>query len=196
MRVKMTILVDMDDTIEELLPVWVEYLNEKHGLYVDFNSVDQWDLGAFFSKYGLTEDEVLGVLEKEELWERVRPKEGAAEYLKQLMLDGHDVFIVTSSHYKTLVPKMELVLFRYFPFLSWDNVIVTKHKHLIEGDILVDDAIHNHESGAHLGVLMDAPHNRGKELPHKYMVQAANWEEVYREICLYGFMLEEFYASV
>ena len=35
----LTILVDMDDTIEHLLKAWVEYLNERHGTTVKHEDI-------------------------------------------------------------------------------------------------------------------------------------------------------------
>ena len=104
----LTILVDMDDTIENLAEAWVAYLNARH----------------------------------------------------KLIADGHTVLIVTTSNYQTLAAKMEQVLFHYFPFLTWNDVIITAHKQLIKGDVLVDDGIHNLEGGDYFKILMTAPHNR------------------------------------
>lgn len=55
---------------------------------------------------------------------------------------------------------MDNVLFRYFPMFTWDDVIITAHKQLINGDVLVDDGVHNLVGGSYEKLLMDAPHNR------------------------------------
>lgn len=36
---KLTVLVDMDDTLENLCATWVEYLNERHGTNVHIDDV-------------------------------------------------------------------------------------------------------------------------------------------------------------
>lgn len=180
---KLTILIDMDDTLEDLLVVWVEYMNDKFKTSVRHENINDWDMRTFFPD--ISPSKLFGALEDEELWKMVRPKPGAVEYVKKIMDDGHDVFIVTSSHYKTLIPKMEYVLFRYFPYLTWDHVIITSHKQMIRGDVLIDDGVHNHIGGEYFNILMDAPHNRGYNAEQNDMLRVKTWPEVYKAICKY-----------
>lgn len=55
-----TLLVDMDDTIENLLPAWAEWLNKKHGTSVNADDITGWDIQKFFPT--LTKDEVYAPL--------------------------------------------------------------------------------------------------------------------------------------
>lgn len=137
---KLTVLVDMDDCIEKLSFAWSKYLNHKYGLNVPYEAINQWDVSKAYPT--LTKDQVYGPLLEDDFWDWVEPIDGAAETLLKLKEDGHDVLIVTASTYHTIKAKMEKVLFRYFPFLTWDDVIITCRKHLIAGDVLVDDGIH------------------------------------------------------
>lgn len=177
---KYTILVDMDDTIENLLVEWIKWLNEKYGTNVKERDVRAWDLTLAFP--GLTEEQVYEPLYHPELWERVRPKPHAASTLMRLMQDGHDVYITTSSNYCTLRTKMDAVLFRYFPFIQWDHVIVASKKQMIRGDIMIDDGPHNLIGGDYIKVLFTAAHNRSfNEKPHD-MIRVGSWEQAYRLI--------------
>ena len=176
----LTILVDMDDTITDLLGAWVEMLNRRYGTQVSPEDIPSWDIAKSFPS--LTREQVFAPLLCDSLWRYVRPKEGAAETLRQLIADGHKVFIVTTSAYETLRTKMDVVLFRYFPFLSWENVIITANKQMIKGDVLIDDGVHNHIGGDYEKLLMDAPHNRGIDAEGNGMVRVKNWAEIYREI--------------
>ena len=112
----------------------------------------------------------------------MRPLEGAAEALQKLIADGHRVLIVTSSAYQTIPVKMNTVLFKEFPFLSWDDVIITQHKQLIQGDVLVDDAVHNLEGGEYAKILMSVPHNQAYDAEGNGMIRANNWQEAYSAI--------------
>ena len=177
MKLKSTVLTDMDDTMEDLLPAWIDILNRKAGTNVQPSEVTDWHIPSFFP--GLPKQEIFNVLETEELWKNVKPKEGAPEYIKRLMDDGHKVFVVTTSGYKTIVPKMEHVLFKYFPFLGWDNVIITSEKSRVHGDVLIDDGVHNLETGLYEKLLMDAPHNRLFDEKKIGAIRVMNWEQVY-----------------
>ncbi len=177
---KLTILVDMDDTIENLLSVWVAYLNERYGLRVKTDDVRDWDLSLAYPS--LTSKQVYSPLYDDEMWRRIEPLPYAAELLEKLIDEGHEVYIVTSSNYQTLKTKMDEVLFKYFPFLDWNHVIVTNNKQMIRGDVLVDDAPHNHIGGQYLKILMDSPHNREFDAQRFGMVRVYSWLEVYDTI--------------
>lgn len=181
---KLTILVDMDETIVSLLGAWVDWLNRSFGTSVCVDDITKWSVAEAFPS--LTRDQVYSPLLCDEFWYHVLPIDGAQEALKQLIADGHKVLIVTSSMYQTLRTKMDISLFSYFPFLSWNDVIVTRHKHLIKGDVLVDDGIHNLENGDYLKILMDAPYNSSYDAEYNGMIRVKTWDEAYEVIQLYA----------
>lgn len=176
----MTILIDMDDVLEQLVVGWVEYINEKYGISADPEDVTDWNMALAFPT--LTSDQVYGVLSEDDLWDHVRPMPGAVDAVRRLVEEGHQVYIVTASGYQTLRAKMDRVLFRYFPFLTWDQVIITTNKHLVQGDVLVDDGPHNLTGGSYRKILFDARHNRGFDERTVGAVRVHDWEEAYREI--------------
>ena len=162
----LTILVDMDDTIENLAEAWVAYLNARHQTSTNLSDITDWDISKAFPT--LTKEQVYAPLFEDAFWSWVKPMEGASEALQKLIADGHTVLIVTTSNYQTLAAKMEQVLFHYFPFLTWNDVIITAHKQLIKGDVLVDDGIHNLEGG-------DYFNKNG-------MYRVSSWSETYSAI--------------
>ena len=52
-------------------------------------------------------------------------------------INHSDAVLVFVSDY--IFEKMDDLLFKYFPFLDWDHVIVTSKKQMIRGDVLIDD---------------------------------------------------------
>lgn len=178
---RLTVLVDMDDTIENLLSAWVDTLNEEHETNVKPDDIRHWDLSMAFPT--VEWKDVYAPLKRDDFWMRVKPIDGAADALKRLIEDGHKVFIVTASAYETLKSKMDCVLFRYFPFLDWNDVIVTSHKQMVKGDVLIDDGVHNLKDGDYEKILMDAPHNRGYNAKRHGMTRVKNWEEAYQKVC-------------
>ena len=95
------------------------------------------------------------------MWESVRPIKDADYYLRRLIEDGHQIVIVTASAPETVNLKLSNVLFRYFPYFTYEDVIITSQKSLVNGDILIDDGPHKFINWSHDGILMSAPHNRG-----------------------------------
>ena len=172
----MTILVDMDDVLEQLVVGWVTYLNERYGTDVTAQDVKSWNVSAAFPT--LTHDEVYAAVEDDALWDYVGPMPGAADGIRRLTEAGHEVYVVTAAGYQTLRAKMEKVLFRYFPFIPWERVIITQNKQMIRGDILIDDGPHNLTGGAYRKILFDAAHNRSFDEKSVGAVRVKNWTEV------------------
>ena len=172
----MTILIDMDDTIEMLLKAWVSGVNRKYHRSVSYEEVSSWDVSSAFP--GLTHDQVYDVPLEAGFWKTVEPIPGAAEAIQHFMEAGHEVFIVTATPYESVTEKLTDVLFRYFPFLSWHQLIITSRKQLIRGDVLIDDGIHNLEGGDYIKILMTAPHNRSYDAEANGMIRVHDWAEI------------------
>ena len=49
----LTILVDMDDTIESLASAWVDYLNARHGTTTKLTDITGWDISKAFQTLSL-----------------------------------------------------------------------------------------------------------------------------------------------
>ena len=177
----MTILVDMDDVLEQLVAGWVALLNERYGTDTKYEDVACWDISTAFPT--LTEEQVYAVEVEEALWDYVKPMPGADKVLRKLIRDGHEIYIVTATKYQTLRKKMETVLFPNFPYIDWHHVIVTYNKSMIRGDILIDDGPHNFSGGSFRKILFTRSHNKSFDADSVGAVRADSWDEVYEEIC-------------
>lgn len=174
------ILIDMDDTIEDLLGSWVASINTRYGTSVSPEEIVDWEIEKFFPS--LTRFQVFEPIFTEDFWDTVKPKKDAVKYVKMLRDEGYQVYICTNTNYKTLKSKMDKALFRYFDYLTWNDVIVAKNKQMIDADFLVDDAVHNLIGGKYKGILMDAPHNRDFNEKKHDIIRAKTWEEIYNII--------------
>ena len=170
----------MDDTIENCTETWVNFVNRRYGTDVDPDSLTEWVVSAAFPT--LTHEQVYACVIEDEFWQTVRPFEDAVYYLKKLIDDGHKIYIVTAAQYESIKVKMEAVLFRFFPYLSWNDVIITSKKQMLKADFLIDDGVHNHLGGDYVKLLYTAPHNRAYDAEANGMIRVNNWEEIYRII--------------
>lgn len=173
---KLTILVDMDDTIEQLLKAWLDQLNERYGTSVECEDILDWDMTKAFPT--LTKEQVYGITLEYDFWKRVTPIDGAVEGLKRFIDAGHTIYIVTVADYRTIESKMDNVLFKYFPFISWNNVIIISKKQLLHADVLIDDGVHNLIDGDFKRILVDAPYNRQFNEKEHDMIRVHNWAEI------------------
>lgn len=172
----MTILVDMDDTIEQLLQAWVRRINEEYNRNVAYEDIRSWDVSEAYP--GLTREQVYAIPMQPGFWRTVEPVPGAAEALLRLMDAGHEVYIVTATLQDNIQEKMNDLLFRYFPFLSWNQVIITDRKQMIRGDVLIDDGVHNLEGGEYAKILVTAPHNKNYDAEANGMIRVHDWDEI------------------
>ena len=174
---RLTVLVDLDDTIEDLLGAWVGELNKRFGTCVGYNDIASWEIGSYFTN--LTENQIYSPLLEGEFWEKVKIKPGAKEYIERLIDDGHKVVVVTASHPDTISHKLNKVLFKNLPFLSYKDVIIAHRKQMIKGDILVDDNPVNLLNGDYQGILVDMPHNKSYKAEKHGLFRAKDWKEIY-----------------
>ena len=177
---KLTILVDMDDTIEQLLKSWVEGVNERYGYSVSWEDIAEWNVTKAFP--GLTMEQVYTIPTEPGFWKKVEPIPGAAEALQHFMAEGHEVYIATATPYISVTEKMTDCLFRLFPFLKWAQLIITFHKQMLRADVLIDDGVHNLEGGGYAKILMTAPHNRSYDAAANGMIRVNNWEEAVKAV--------------
>lgn len=147
----MTILADMDDVLDDLLSSWCAELNKISEISLTPKDVKYWDMSKNYPD--LSHEEIVMPLQKREFWKNVSPKQDAPEILKKMIDKGHKVFVVTASSPTSLVPKMNEMLFRHFPYLTWNDVIVAARKDMIKGDVLIDDNLDNLLCGGYRKIL-------------------------------------------
>lgn len=172
--------VDMDDTIENLCDAWVKWLNEKYHCSVSPDDITEWELYKYYPS--LTQEQVYEPLYDNSFWLTVHPKEDAMQYLKMLFDEGYSIFICSNTHYKTAPVKMEEVLFKYFPYIGWRNLIFLRYKQMLHLDVLVDDYHKNLVNADYIGLLYDTPHNRDFKEDGYSIMRVYDWEQVYRAI--------------
>ena len=175
---RMTILIDMDDTIEQLLKAWIAKVNRIYNTTTKYEDIKVWDVSAAFD--GLSKEQVYSVIMDDDFWETVEPIPNASDVIKSFIDKGHTVYIVTATPYQSIKAKMDKVLFRYFPYLSWENVIITSNKQLLKADILIDDGVHNLAGGEYMKILMTAPNNLQYDAEKNGMIRVKDWNEIDR----------------
>lgn len=177
----------MDDTIENLCEAWCAELNKRHGTRVSPLDIKEWDLQKAFP--GLQPSDIYAPLFDEGFWDTVKPIPGAQKALGRLIEDGHRVLIVTASHPETVPMKLNKVLFRYFPFIDYHNVIVASQKDVVHGDVRIDDNPENLLCGKDdsFKILFSQPHNISFKCTINGITRAENWDDIYALITLYAY---------
>ena len=175
-----TILIDIDDTIVDLITAWCDALNTQYNTSVKPSEVTEWNVQKFFPS--LTNEEVFAPLCSNDFWKTVKPKKDAPAFVRLLINKGYKVYLCTSTDYRNIKAKYENVIAPYFPYIKWENIIVAYNKQMIKTDYMIDDGIHNLVDGDYIKILMTAPHNKNFDAEANGMYRAENWAEIYEII--------------
>ena len=175
-----TILIDIDDVLNNLCQSWIKWLNDKHKTDVKYEDIIAWDMQTAFPD--LTNEQIYAPFSSDKFWKTVTPRFDAIKYVSILFNEGYNIYLCTSTYYKNIVPKYEYIIQKYFPYIDWKHVIIAANKQMIKADILIDDGIHNLEGGSYAKILMTAPHNVNYDTVSHNMYRADDWEQVYEII--------------
>lgn len=196
MNKKYRILIDMDDVMENLTEEWLELLkflqrNNPKYIHKTYKDITNWDMCSHFPM--LTVDEVFEPLNTDIIWELIRPIPGAVEVIRKYNeMSNVEVRLLTSSHYTSIHPKREF-LRKYFPFIKWNQIIISSEKQYVRGNVLIDDYEGNLIDGEYEGILFDQPHSRGfDESKYPSIIRAKNWNDVDK---LLSIKIKNFFAE-
>ena len=171
----MIIGIDFDDTINNLLQFWVKYLNDKYCLNVKYEDIIDWNMQLAYPT--LTETEIREPLFTPSFWDTVTIKDDTYNIIKHWIQDcGHEVYIVTSTHFNAAPEKFKRCLFKYFDFLTYKNIIITYNKQLLNLDVMIDDYENNLEGGNFVRILFSTPYNKNKKTCAHFRVNS--WNEI------------------
>ena len=152
----MTVLVlDFDDTLFEVLPLWVERYNEVYGEQKDPENVRTWEWEPEFT---LEERNLLWKVRDAALYRDVVPRPYAQDTVARLIGLGYEVAVCTTEPNDDVFEAKKKLMDRFFPDVPMhrekDKHDFLKERYGEEGYILVDDGAHNNPH-----ILFHMPHN-------------------------------------
>jgi 5'(3')-deoxyribonucleotidase len=168
---KLTLIVDLDDTLNNLVNVWVEFYNEKFGTKLTIEDFKEWDI----SKTVKNPDEMFLLLNDPKLHERLKRQPFAFETLYALHRRCYDIHIVTATRPQNILAKIKFCE-KSFGFIDTNKIAMVYHKDIIVGDIMIDDNPDNLSAFKGLKILLDKPWNRSCD--KKDIIRVKDWVEI------------------
>lgn len=167
----MTILVDMDGTIADLIGYFLDNCETPDGKVVTREDVTEYELTKTWPKALMHFEKRFSPFE----W--LKPIPGMADAIKNMVLDSHDVFIVSSALSKHWIMKEKLRwIKRELPFFDINNVIFTNNKSIFGKDcVLIDDNPKFINSFPGTRITFDAPYNRDEKVMTHFRLNS--WDE-------------------
>jgi 5'-nucleotidase len=157
----LTIAVDVDEVVADLLPVWLADYNKKYNDELLAEDLREWDLTkAVKPECGKAIYDLLTA----EMYDRILPIPYARAGCRALRAMGHRVIFVSSCPRGTADAKLAwLVRWGFLPQgIFQKDFFVASDKSLIAADVLIDDNIDNVHAFPQMGILVNQPHNRGR----------------------------------
>jgi len=175
-----TILVDMDDTVANLVETWLERYNLLYHDDLKKSDIKSWAIHEYVKPE--VGRRIYDLLSTGSIYDDVKPIEGALQGIQTLRDMGHRVVFVTSyfNEQKVFWLQRHGLLIDY-PYKDgrWQtarDVIMTNDKNMILGDLLIDDRPDNLENFRGGAILFTQPWN--ERLVYPEAGRANNWKEI------------------
>lgn len=157
----MILFVDMDEVIADTYGAHIEIYN------AEFNGKLTTDLCAGSDVWSMVpethQDSVRKHATRRGFFRNLKPIAGSQEILAKLA-SKHEVYIASAAmQFPNSLEEKSEWLDEHFPFLPWQNRILCGHKHILKGDVLIDDRSYNLESFHGRSLQFTSPHNVNTE---------------------------------
>lgn len=171
-----TVLLDCDGPLSDFTGAYLDAFREVTGRKATHDDVDRWaihECAFFVEEQQRFDGQLRKIVDRKVIEEgfcaRIKPHAAALDAVARLV-EVADVYVVTSpwdSSPTWMYERLHWVA-NHFPGIGRRRVIQTAQKHLIRGDILVDDKPSHVEEWQRawpqgLGLLFDMHHNRGDQ---------------------------------
>lgn len=156
----MIINIDIDNTVNDFAKKVISVYNNLYHDNVSYNTVTDY---GFAQLTKISRDCLEELFFKNNyFYESLEPIQGAVDQIQRIVNDGHKVKFVSAADYSIVQSRLDFVK-TYFPYLDVnDSLILTRDKHNMWADVVVDDYPKN-LTNVNLGckfILFDAPWNR------------------------------------
>ena len=118
----MIIAIDFDETLFPTLEKVVDIYNERHNTDLSLNQITTYNLYECLDT--AIADELLNTFLDKEVYDDLRPYDGAIKMVEKLVKQGHTIYVATATNTKNLEWK-ENLLQLYFPFIPKNNIITS-----------------------------------------------------------------------
>ncbi|HMB64707.1 MAG TPA: hypothetical protein VKN36_16620 [Eudoraea sp.] len=168
----MTLFVDMDEVIADTYAAHIERYNED---FMESLTINDCLGGEVW--HSVPEDRQQSVrlhASTNGFFRALKPIKDSQLVLKELA-GKYEVHIASAAMQfpNSLLEKSDW-LDEHFPFIPWQNRILCGDKHILKGDILIDDRSYNLEKFEGRPLLFTSPHN----LNTNSFERVNNWKEV------------------
>lgn len=168
----MVIFVDMDEVIADTYGAHIELYNKKYNACLTLSECMGHDV---WTRVPVDrQPHVRGHASEDGFFMNLKVMPDSQEVLRELH-EKHEVYIASAAmQFKNSLREKADWLDKYFPFIPWQNRILCGHKHILKGDILIDDRSFNLEQFDGRSLQYTSPHN----IHTTGFERVNNWKEI------------------
>ncbi|HMC00171.1 MAG TPA: hypothetical protein VKN14_03940 [Flavobacteriaceae bacterium] len=172
----MTIFIDMDEVIADTYNAHIDIYNKDYNESLTLE--DCWGKEVWKAVPEDRHQDVKNHARNIGFFRNLNPIKDSQEVVKELH-EKHDVYIASAAMQfpNSLLEKNEW-LDEYFPFVPWQNRILCGHKHILKGDVLIDDRCYNLENFKGRSLLFTSGHN----IHSNGFERVDTWEDIAKKL--------------
>lgn len=161
----LTLALDVDEVVLDMLAEWVRRYNEQYGDNLKVEEVNQWDMTKVCPKAGKA---IYEILQEPDFYEEVKAIPGALDDVEYARSLGMRVIYVSSCVVGSMDTKVRrLIELGFLPQgKTQRDFFAATDKTLVNADVLIDDNVDNVEAWLASGrkaFLRRQPHNRARK---------------------------------
>jgi 5'(3')-deoxyribonucleotidase len=141
----MRILIDMDGILADILTPWISEYNERFvenpAARLSSKDIIHFDIHKC-TKSPAEDLRIYDIIEQQGFFSKLKPITGAVEAIDKLALK-HELVILSTANTPWCYGEKVQWLKWHFPMFNKKNTILTGAKHMVVGDVLIDDSPQN-----------------------------------------------------
>lgn len=166
----MIIACDIDNILNDLTEKTLEVYNSRSGKNIQLVDIVTYSFCDCLPHKDA--EGIVSLFKEKALWDSLRPLPDSQRALKQLIKQGHQIYLATATDPVNFEWKIEW-LKQHFSFIPSDNVIRIMDKSLLKVDVLIDDCLDNLISSFTDRVCLDYPWNQSASKDYVYNIRRA-----------------------
>ncbi len=168
----MTLFIDMDEVMADTYNAHIAYYNAEFGEKLRLEQCMGREVWQCVPEN--RRQSIYNHTSKAGFFRNLSPMPGSQEVIGELC-QKFDVYVASAAmEFPVSLKEKSEWLDEHFPFLHWKKRILCGDKHILRGDILIDDRSYNLEHFIGRPLLFTSPHN----LDQNGFERVANWQEV------------------
>lgn len=153
----MVIFVDMDEVIADTYGAHIEIYNAEYNGSLTTNKCLGSEVWTMVPE--AHQDSVRNHATRRGFFRDLRPIKDSIAVLQRLS-EFHDIYIASAAmQFPNSLEEKSDWLDEHLPFIPWQNRILCGHKHILKGDVLIDDRSYNLKHFKGKSILFTSPHN-------------------------------------